>query len=321
MSLRALTLVDVLAQLQQDSGGEVAYNPNEVINALVADTETLELTGETWTETTVTNYPVNIIQDASPLGYWRLDDALSPSSVFDSSPTATATWPKLPASVSGTVTFQTAGAMTGSKGATFNGSTGFLQVANTTSLQRVGDLTIEAWLKMASLAAASVVVSKGTTGEYHVIVNTNGSVTLMMGPSYNTVVVPASSITVGPWFHLAIVRRAVDKSINTYLNGVNKFSGNYVSAPSTTTNVFRIGATSPTAASWFNGVLDEVALYARPLTATQIANHYAWGTATDVNATPYGTGKYGLAEYPKPGPISGAIYGDPTSTYGSVTYA
>lgn len=321
MSLRALTLVDVLAQLQQDSGGEVAYNPTEVINALVAGTETLRLTSETWTETTTTNYPVDLIQDAAPVGYWRLDDAASPSSAYDSSPTASTTWPRLPASISGTVTFQVTGAMTGSKGATLNGSSGYLQVANTAALQRTGDLTVEAWLKMTSLASASVLVSKGTTGEYHVIVNANGSVTLMMGPSYNTVVVPAATITVGPWFHLVISRRAIDKSINTYVNGVNKYTGNYVSTPSTTTNVMRIGATSPTAASWFNGTLDEVALYDRPLSATQAATHYAWGTATDVGSTPYGTGRYGLACYPNPGALAGAVYGDPSSVYGSATYA
>lgn len=321
MSLRALTLVDVLAQLQEDSGGEVAYDASEVINTLIADTETLAFTNETWTVPVVTNYPYNIIQDASPVGYWRLDDPLPSTVAFDSSPTGSSAWPKLPASVSGAVTFQVAGAMTGSKGATLNGSSGFLEVPNVAALQRVADLTIEAWIKMASLSAASVLISKGTAGEFHVIVNTDGSISLRQGPSYNTVILPASSITVGPWFHVVIVRRAIDKSINTYLNGTSTFTGTYTTTPSTTTNVLRIGATSPTAASWFNGTLDEVALYARPLTATQVAHHYAWGTAATVGSVPYGTGRYGLIGYPIPGPITGAIYGDATTTYGAATYA
>lgn len=317
--LRALTLVDILNQLNTDSSADVSYNANEVINQLAADSETLLLTNETLTATLATDYPLNITQDAGPVGYWRLDDAVASTTAYDSSPWATGQYPKVPAGVNGTVTFGTTGAMTGSTGATFNGSTGYLEVANTASLQRTGDLTIEFWLKTASLAAAQVVISKGTTGEYHVLLNTNGSVSLLMGPSYNTVVIPASSITAGTWYHVAIVRTLVGKTVNAYLNGINKFSGTYASTPSTTTNVLRIGTSSPTAGSYFNGVLDEVALYARPLTGTQIANHYAWGTASNVTSTGYGTGRYGYVQYPIPGAVSGSVYG--TAVYGTDTYS
>lgn len=317
--LRALTLVDILAQLNSDSGEVVPFDPNEVINQLVTDTETLKLTSETLTLATVTNYPLNIIQDAGPVGYWRLDDPVASTTAFDSSPWASSSFPKLPATVHGTVTFGTTGAMTGSTGATFNGSTGYLEVANTASLQRVGDLTIEFWLKTASLAAAQVIVSKGTTGEYHVLLNTNGSVSLLMGPAYNTVVIPASSISTGIWYHVAIVRTLVGKTVNAYLNGVNKFSGTYTTTPSTTTNVLRIGTSSPSTGSFYNGVLDEVALYARALSATQVSNHYTWGTAANVNSTGYGTGRYGYVQYPLPGQVSGSVYG--TAVYGTDTYS
>jgi type II secretory pathway pseudopilin PulG len=320
-SLRALTLVDVLAQLNSDSGQEIAFNPDEVINALTADAETLKLTTETFATSTVTNYPVNLIQDVGPVGYWRLDDPVASTVIYDSSPWNTTTYPKVPGTVVGGVTFQATGAMTGSKGATLNGTTGYLQIANGASLQRVGDLSIELWLKTTSLAAAQVLVSKGTTGEYHLVLNTNGSVSLLMGPSYSTVVIPAATISTGTWYHLVVTRRAVDKSIAAYLNGTSRYTGTYSTAPSTTTNVLRLGATSPTAGAFFVGTLDEVVLYARPLTSTQVAAHYAWSQAADCGSTPYGVGQYGYANYPLPGSAGGALYGDATTVYGGVTYS
>lgn len=322
MTLRALTLVDILAQLQSDaSGNEVPYNPDETINQLVPDAETLQIAETAATCAAATNYPLAIIEDCGPIGYWRLDDDTSPTSVFDSSPWATATWPKNPGTPSGGLTWQATGAMAGSKGVTCNGTTGFVEVANTAALQRVGDLTIEAWIRPTSLATARTVVSKGVAGEYHLEIGTDGSVTFKQGAAYSQVVAASTSITTNVWYHVVVTRRAIDKAIACYINGVSKYTGNYASVPTATTNVVRLGATSPTAAQWFAGTLDEVAIYARPLTATQAANHYAWGTAATVGSTAYGTGKYGLAQYPKPGPAAGAIYGDPSSLYGSITYA
>lgn len=320
-SLRALTLVDIISQLQQDSGQEIAYNPDEVINQLTADAETLKLTGETLSTSTVTNYPVNLIQDVGPVGYWRLDDPTGATTAYDSSPWATATYPKVPGTVNGTVTFGTSGAMPGSTGATFDGSTGYILVNNTSSLQRVGDLTVELWVKPASLAAAQALVSKGAGGEYHVVLNTNGSVSFQFG-TYNTVVVPASTIAVGSWYHLVITRRAVDKTIKAYVNGTSRYSGTYTTAPTASSSGVRIGASSPSPpAQFFSGALDEVAIYARPLTAAQVSSHYQWAQDSHCGSTPYNTVKYGYGNYPNPGPPAGAVYGDASTTYGAATYA
>lgn len=317
--LRALTLVDVIAQLNQDSGGDVPYDPSEVVNALIADEETLGL-ADTSTATTITNYPANLIADAGPVGYWRLDDPLSATTACDSSPWASTAYPKVIGSVSGGVTFQAAGAMPGSYGATFDGTSGFVEIADTDSLSRVGDLTIEMWIKPAAMGSRTL-ISKGTTGEYHLRLNSSGSITLLMGPSYAVAVIPGGQITTGSWWHVAVVRRAVDQSVAGYVNGVAVYSGGYATPPTATSNVVRIGAASPTAGSYYSGVMDEVAVYARALTPAQVAARYAWATAADCGSTPYGSARYGRAAYPPPGAPAGAIYGDPSSLYGSVTYS
>lgn len=317
MSQRALTLVDILGQLNSDSSGDVPYDPNEVINAFAGDTETLQLTSESLTAATVTDYPVNIIQDAAPVGYWRLDDAVSPTSVYDSNPNGNSTtYPKLPGTVVGTATFQSAGAMTGSKGALFGGTSGdYVEVTSTASLQITSNLTIEAWVKVSSLGSGFIIVRKNAsdTSEYAMRVGSAGALVFRFGGDPFNQTVGPSNISTGSWYHLAVVRNAALKTVIGYVNGVAGTTQTYTAAPSTTAGTVRIGPSTA-------GTLDEVVIYNRALTGAQIASHYAWGTAADVNATPYGTGKWGLAQYPNPGASSGQSWGG-GDTWGSGTYA
>lgn len=319
--LRALTLIDVLNQLNTDSSADVPYDANEVINQLAAVDETLVVGSESLTATTTTNYPVNIVQDVGPVGYWRMDDAVSSTIADDSNPWGNSTtYPKLPATVHGTVTFGATGAMTGSNAAQFDGSTGYLEIPNTGSLRLTGDLGIECWLNTSSLAAAQVIVSKGTNGEYHLRLNTNGSISYGDLATGLVTVVPAASISVGNWYHLAVSRTLSGTTLNVYLNGSSTFSGGYTLIPSPSSNVVRWGADATgAAASFFNGYLDECCIYARPLSATQAAAHYAWGTAPDVGSTPWGTARWGEFGWPVPGAASGAVYG--TAKWGSFTWA
>lgn len=283
--LRALSLVDVLSQLNSDSSTDVAFDPNEVVNALLAADETLVLTGESLTIATTTDYPTAIIEVVGPVGYWTLDDDPLSTVAGDSSPWGTAAYPKNPATVFGTVGFGATGAMYQSAGATFDGATGYLEAADVAALEMIGDLSIECWLKPASLAAAQTIVSKGVAGEYHLTLNTDGSMTFAMGAAFTATVVPAATITTGAWWHVVVTRGAQGKTLHGYTNGVQTYSGTYAAAPSTTANPVRWAATSPgAAADFFNGTLDECVLYARPLTAAQVTDHYAWATSHDEGA-------------------------------------
>jgi hypothetical protein len=56
--------------------------------------------------------------------------------------------------ITGGVTLGTPGALSGDSNTamTFNGSTGYVQVANNANLNLTGDLTVEAWAKPAALS-------------------------------------------------------------------------------------------------------------------------------------------------------------------------
>jgi hypothetical protein len=187
---------DVFSQLAGAANSPQAYDPNTVINSFAGDYETLNLAAaaETWTTATGTNYPLNVIQDAGPSAYWRLDDPASSASIFDSSPFATALFPKVPLTVSGGITFQATGAMTGSKGATFNGTSGYATAGSGSPLAITGNLTIEAWVKLTSLSAISTIVDKGgTSGEFGLSVQTNGSLVLSMNAGSGSNIIDANT--------------------------------------------------------------------------------------------------------------------------------
>jgi hypothetical protein len=475
VSIRALTMQDVFAQLAGAANSPQAYDPNTVINSFAGDYETLNLAAatETWTTSTGTNYPLNLIQDAGPSAYWRLDDPASSTAVFDSSPFSSTLFPKVPLTVSGGVTFQTTGAMTGSKGATFNGSSGYCTASSGSPLAITGNLTIEAWVKVASLSAINTIIDKGgTAGEFGLSIQTNGSVNLAMnagagsniidantsdietsaagwvagsnttitqstaqahtgthslamtatsagacsaitnnrytvtaGAAYtascwvytahtgrqcymevdfynsggtyigytdsstltlqqNTwtqvqftatapagaasfvlimvptavnsgetfygdtitlaplsgsstlTLIPSGGVTTGAWHHIAVTRSAT--SATGYLDGVAKTTTTWSGAVSSTSTAATLGATAGTASHYFNGVMDEVAVYARALSATQIANRVAWATASTCTATGYGTGTYGSVMYPVAGSPTDSGYGS-AATWGGTS--
>lgn len=481
MSLRALTLQDVFAQLSGASSNSNPFDPNTVINSFAGDFESLNLAAasETWTTTTGTNYPLNLIQDAGPSAYWRLDDPTSSTTVFDSNPFATTLIPKVPLNVTGGVTFQAAGAMTGSAGATFNGSSGYLTASSASTLSLVSNLTIEAWVKTSSLAAAQTIVDKGgTAGEFGLTINTNGSVALSfnagsgggsnlidantsdietsaagwaagsnttiaqstaqahtgthslkmtgtaagnmfgftnakypvtagtsytcsawfycaspgrsvfldidwydntntyissatsttytltpgvwtqvafnttavtgatsivfslspiantagdvfyadtitlnaLGGSSTLTLIPAGGITTGTWHHVAVTRSSTGMSGGTatgYLDGVQKTTASWSGSVVASSNAVRVGATAGSPSNFVNGTLDEVAVYARALSATQIANRWTWAHASDCTAGGYGTGTYGFTAYPLPGAPTDYNYGSAATWGGS----
>lgn len=71
---RALTLADVLRQLNDDSATQIDLSNTEVINVFYSDNEGAIATETVKNFDTLTPYDVTIIQDASPVGYWRLNE-------------------------------------------------------------------------------------------------------------------------------------------------------------------------------------------------------------------------------------------------------
>jgi hypothetical protein len=168
----------------------------------------------------------------------------------------------------------------------FNGSTGYVRVANSAAVQLAGDLTIELWLNV-SLATRQTLISKDYLHEFELTLETSGRLNLYQGngSTYGGVLSAPGAVTANTWQHVVVTRAAATKTIRFYVNGVAKGSGSYVTTPTSSTKAVSIGR-SEGGTQYVNGRLDEVALYSATLSAAQIAAHYALrssvGSATAV---------------------------------------
>ena len=107
-----------------------------------------------------------------PSAYWRLDESTG-ATVADSAGINTA-------SGFGGVTWLQPGALAdGNPAALFDGSTGYLRVANPT-VSLAGNLTIEMWINV-SLATRQTLISKDYLHEFELTLETNGQVQLLSG--------------------------------------------------------------------------------------------------------------------------------------------
>ncbi|MDO9068905.1 MAG: LamG domain-containing protein, partial [Deltaproteobacteria bacterium] len=87
-------------------------------------------------------------------------------------------------------------------------------------------------------------------------------------------IISEASVTANAWHHIAI--SATDTDVKLYIDGIIKGTCSR-NAISLTTNPFRIGYTTNYGGFVFNGLIDEVAIFSRALTAGEIATIYNSG--------------------------------------------
>lgn len=175
----------------------------------------------------------------------------------------------------------------GTTAARFDGVSSFGFIASSAPLQIVGDLTLEVWVNITSLATRQTVCSKGASTEFELTIETSGGVSF-----YNaneSVNASAGTVTAGAWYHIVVTRVVATKSLAIYVNGVSVKTGNYTLVVGSGGSGVQIGRTT-SSTQYANGLIDEVALYNYTLTAQQIANHYALRLSTVGAATGYAAG-------------------------------
>jgi hypothetical protein len=213
------------------------------------------------------SYQEQVIFDGAS-DYWPLDDPSGTAARNMASPN--------PGTISGGVTLNQPGVTADSKAMTFDGTTGKIDAGNITALNfGAGSYTIEAWVYLNVGAAYYVPVGKGknvgSTGWRAFISGANALVLFWAtdGDAY-----PDSSLTlsVGAWHHVLWGYDAVAGGVFYAVDGVRQFlpSANH---SVTGTDPLTIGCDSATYR--FNGRLQDVAIYPRALSPTEIAAHYA----------------------------------------------
>ena len=250
-------------------------------------------TGSTVTDSD-TPYLANVMADG-PAAYWRL--AATPGaevlygrnlSMFESNP------PSYTAGVDGALLGDS------DKAVDFNGSSGYASMGDGSGTLRItGDVSIEAWVLMdappaagsyaliASRGGGAVETEPGNTDWGIGISNVGGSIYLAAfhesGAGVDTTALDVTrTVPTGTWQHVAVVRNAQAKSYTFYLNGVAATPVGYSTNPTggdATSAAVNIGR-EHTGLYYFNGKIDELAIYRYGLGAQRVAAHYSAGRGT-----------------------------------------
>jgi len=158
----------------------------------------------------------------------------------------------------------------------FNGIDSMVNVADSNSLDFTNGLTLEAWVNPVSSGNWSTVIFKERPGGMLYSLYSNGGSNRPIGQVFlNNAEQDAPGTTLVPlntWTHLASTYDGA--TLRLYVNGVLAGSKAVAGSLAATTNPLRIGGNSIWR-EFFNGQIDEVRLYKRPLSAGEIQGDMA----------------------------------------------
>jgi gliding motility-associated-like protein len=161
----------------------------------------------------------------------------------------------------------------------FNGISDFIRVNNSSSIQTPNGITMNLWVQFRGLGLQSPrLFSKGWSPngiELHTESNNNQKIRFggtFSGAGYG----PLSQTTLadGLWYMITAVDDGQAKKI--YVNGIleGSLTHNYGSIPVTAVDLL-FGRNSQLTTDFFNGSIDDVVLWNRPLTATEVAQLFS----------------------------------------------
>jgi hypothetical protein len=157
-------------------------------------------------------------------------------------------------------------------------------VTDDNSLDGLTAITVEAWIKPTTVPSsqAYIISRDGSTNRSFQFRLNNHKVEFIKVPNGTVTASSAASINAGDLRHVAAVYNGTD--IRIYINGV--LDGTPAATTGDLGTVARdleIGARS--SAGFYDGIIDEVAVYTTALSSTRIAAHYAAGLTTGTLAT------------------------------------
>jgi hypothetical protein len=212
-----------------------------------------------------------------PVGWWRLGES--------SGSTAADQMGADPGSYAGAVTLKQPSLIStdSNMAAAFDGKTGAVKIPTSSLLNLGSAMTLEAWIKPTSLPASGSFTSILTKAESYSL-QFNGpklEFTVIQSGTRHRLQAPSGAIVAGSVYYVAGTYDGTTQRL--YINGVQVASVALTGAASTTTNPLYV-------ASWdgadelFPGTIDEPAIYAKALTATQVKNHYEVATKVVLSA-------------------------------------
>ena len=188
----------------------------------------------------------------------------------------------------------------------FDGIDDFVQIANASNLQITGAITIDAWIYLRTGTFYPGIVSKGNVGNYLESYGLftglwNNTVAFLLnrdGTPGGRTIVWGPAIAYNTWTHVAGTSDGT--TMRLYVNGTLAASGSHSGGIHVTADPVLIGkadrtsSPSPDPDSFLNGDVDEVEIFNRALSASEIHAIFAAGSAgkckaliSDLSAYPY----------------------------------
>jgi len=158
----------------------------------------------------------------------------------------------------------------------FNGTNQSVSIGNVEKLRITGDMTIEMWVKPDNFSSRKNPYSKAYGGEGTITQETSGVLNYYYGTSggnahpyqgFNS----STSLNIGEWNHIAIVRDLTNMQLHWYINGIltNTVAANYAIATAGT-NPVNIASGY---VSNYDGQIDELKVWSSARTITEIRNY------------------------------------------------
>jgi len=227
-------------------------------------------TGETAPE--LVDYYQEIAPDEHTVGLWHMNEG-SDNTCDGGEDVCDASGNGNDGTFNGTAAF-TSSAKLGDYAVTFDGDSDYVNVGNDSSLQIKGELSIEGWFKTNS-ATDQRIVSKddGTNRNYALWIDSGGDLGFGIWRSntlYRTDSTESSNYADGNWHH--VVGTIDSQSMHIYLDGKLLDTNSDGGTIDNDTVNLDIGRRSD-GAQYFDGQIDEVAIYNRALTPEEIKSH------------------------------------------------
>lgn len=205
----------------------------------------------------------------TPVLFWTLNDAASPTTIVDSS---TGGHPGTPL---GTLTFQQSGPASDSEKAVLGSSNGYITSGLSTSGYTA--FTVEAMVKQTSNAGGQYIIGTGTDSNDGWTLGLNASLgsmyfALAQNSTTTNYFGPSDTFTSGLWYHLVVTYDGTN--VNTYINGVLKTTTAQTGAVYGTNTVTALAVQNASYSFASTSTLSKLAVYNTALTGTRVTAHY-----------------------------------------------
>ena len=215
------------------------------------------------------------------VGYWKMNDNASNTTVVDSSGKGN----------NGTARRNTSALSTTGKvnGAlSFNGSSDYVSCGSNSSLNLIDAISVGVWVKFDTLSFDQGIVDKGDSP-------TDGVIRLWLWHGNNEVFfdapegavringAPSGGFSTGRWYHIVASynRNGGSNNLNLYIDGVKVASLTKTAAMGTNSHNLTIGARRQGKSEFFDGAIDNVMIFNKALSQQEIDTLYNGGAGLE----------------------------------------